>query len=550
MRGHWPFLLLAGLYLAIALPWLDRPGLEYDEAYFVNPALVTLSGDPGEPRDFCHQTIAVAGHTLPLRLFAYGGALKAWLWAPIFGVCGVSLPTIRVPAILLGLVAIWLVWRASCRWLGRGWGTGAALLFALDPGFLCNVRCDTGPLALAMVCGALALVCLQRALAARSAAWWLALSGAIALGFFDKLTFVWTCSGLLLGALVAFREELFALAFAAWIDRRLRWCAVGTALIGLCYAVFGWMLLRGSRELVGFDWRAKLWTLWQGLGGETLLHEFQTGAVHQRPGFLQTLWYDADQLRLSVQGQVESGWPAWFTRWDLLHGTLLPLLLGLALAALPFVLRRVDAERRKLGVFLGLACLTDYGLLYVAQGTGLPHHFPLGFPYPQLLLVFVAREMPRWLGAPALGLQLVLCLFVNARTVATYATDGGNGSWSDAITTLCAKLQARPEEPVFLDWGMRTQWIAFAGRGRPSREIAVDTITNRPHEVPRMIEQARAQLRALVAAPQRFVLVTLDPRFEWYPSTRMLIEEGGRLEPIESIPQRDGRPLFQLWRLR
>ena len=549
MSGRVTIAALLGLFLLVALPWLDRPGIEYDEAYLVNPALVTLSGSAAEPRDFCFQTVSVFGHQVPVRMFAYGGALKAWLWAPIFAAFGVSPVTIRLPAILLTLVTILLVWKAARAWLGPRNGAFATAIFSLDPGLLFNARCDTGPIVLAMLCGAGALRSLQLALERRSAIWLAITCGVVALGFYDKLTFVWTASGLVAGAVLMFGKDLLAIARGP----RRAWALLGAGLVALCFSVFAYLLVKGKRALVGVDVSAKLWALWNGLRGEALLHEFQTGATYQRPGFLSTLRYDPDALRFAGQGQVEGEFAHWFTSLDLAYGTMLPLLLVLAVVALPFVLRTANLAERRIGGFLALACSCDYGLLFVAQGTGLPHHFPLGFPFPQLLIAFVFGRV-RWV----LAAHLALCLFVDARYVTSYAHDGGNGSWSDGITTLCERLREDGRRPIFLDWGMQVPWIVFAGRERPSRELAFDRIGSAGEVDPRTRADGLALLD--VGLEQEIdrrvgnVFVTCDALWQWYPSLDRLRELAERrgLRPVhESIVyQRDGRPLFHLWSLR
>ncbi len=549
-----PAILLA--FLAITLPFLARPGLEYDEAYFINPALVTWSGSAEPPHDFVHQTISIGGHTLPIRTFPYIGALKAWLFAPIFGLAGVSMTSIRLPAVLLALLTIVLLWRAARTALGRGAGALATALFALDPGYLFNARCDTGPLVLAVLCGVSALMLLQRALARQSALCLFAACSVIALGFFDKLTFAWNVSGLLSAAVVVYWRDLLVILRG----RGCVWAWLGVGLCSLCYAVFAWMMLRGNRSLVGLPGIAKLHALWDGLAGEGLLHEFQTGAVWQRSGFLQTLAYDPDRLRLHEQGQVEPEWLAWFTRLDVLHGTLMPALLLAALLLLPWALRRVDAAQRRVGVFVAVACVVNYGLLFVARGTGLPHHFPLPFPYPQLLIAFVVVNLrpARALRMSVVGLQFALCLLVCGRTIATYVHDGGNGAWSDASVTLVRQIEQQGQRPVFLDWGMQQQWIAFAGRTRPSTEIAFDPIGASGEVDARERERGSAALRGQIeqALDRRAesVFVTWDERWQWHPSLDLLrtaaAARGVRVEPGGLITQRDGRPLFHLWRAR
>jgi hypothetical protein len=77
---------------------IERPGMEYDEPLFVNAAL------GGHYPNF----IASRFLGVPTVVMPYSGALKSWLYAPVFEFFGVSVTTIRAPAVLI-LVATVLV---------------------------------------------------------------------------------------------------------------------------------------------------------------------------------------------------------------------------------------------------------------------------------------------------------------------------------------------------------------------------------------------------------------------------------------------------------
>src|SRR4030095_9718857 len=64
------------LYLALATYKIHLPGLYYDEMLFVGPA----AGERPYLKCF----------GLPLLIFPYIGALKSWIYIPVFAVFGVS----------------------------------------------------------------------------------------------------------------------------------------------------------------------------------------------------------------------------------------------------------------------------------------------------------------------------------------------------------------------------------------------------------------------------------------------------------------------------
>src|SRR6202042_2575764 len=75
----------------LALADISRPGLDPDESLFVNAATLRLPGI----------FIAHTFHGITLMVFPYIGALKSWLYDPIFAVFGISPASIRVPVVLI-----------------------------------------------------------------------------------------------------------------------------------------------------------------------------------------------------------------------------------------------------------------------------------------------------------------------------------------------------------------------------------------------------------------------------------------------------------------
>ena len=88
--ARWEVLTLLGLmslYLALATYKIHSPGIYYDEILSVGPPAA------GQPY------FKYLG--LPLMIFPYIGALKSWIYTPIFALFGVSAITIRLPVILI-----------------------------------------------------------------------------------------------------------------------------------------------------------------------------------------------------------------------------------------------------------------------------------------------------------------------------------------------------------------------------------------------------------------------------------------------------------------
>ena len=191
-------ILLAILIIAVFLACLkiDRPGLYYDELLFVNAATGAKTNIYVSTRIF----------GIPVLLMKYIGALKSWIYFPIFSLLPVNAWTVRLPAILIGLAgALWLV-TALWRSFGPATGIAGAVMILLDPTILMHSRLDWGPNALMFFFRGLVVLALMEWIRTRHHKWiWLAIISMM-LGIFDKLNFIWFAYAAT-GALVLFYKD-------------------------------------------------------------------------------------------------------------------------------------------------------------------------------------------------------------------------------------------------------------------------------------------------------------------------------------------------------
>lgn len=182
--------LLVGGFLVLAGHRLDRPGLHSDELLFATPAL----GAGGATYDpWLH---------LPLMVGGYLGALKAYLFMPVFALFGPGVFSIRVPDVLMGAGALILFWLFVRRTGGAGAAFLALLLMAFDPSYAFAARVDYGPTLLMQVFKGLSLLAVVHVIEeGRLRRLWLLLAFSL-LGLYDKLNYVWVVNALGLAALV------------------------------------------------------------------------------------------------------------------------------------------------------------------------------------------------------------------------------------------------------------------------------------------------------------------------------------------------------------
>ena len=221
-------LLLMSLFLAWSAHRISHPGLHSDEMLFATPAL-EAGGATYDP--WFH---------LPLMVGGYLGALKAYLFMPIFAVVDPGPAVIRGPSVLLAGAALLGFW-LFLRWIA---GRGAALLMlaliVLDPSYTFAARVDWGPTVLMQVFKAAALLALfQLVEQGRPGRLWLLALIAL-LGLYDKLNFIWVMNALALGALAAHGRRLLELAYTQprrfWPPAVVLGVATGAVFV---YAIVG-----------------------------------------------------------------------------------------------------------------------------------------------------------------------------------------------------------------------------------------------------------------------------------------------------------------------
>lgn len=193
---------------------IKQLGLHYDEVLFVNAATEGLTDTDNSL--FVRRRV----FGVPILLMDYIGALKAWLYVPIFAVFGVSIWSIRLPMLALGsltlLLAPGVVGRGSRSWSG----ILLILLLVVDPVFWTSLTADTGPIAIAAFLRVLTLSVILRVLFATRAphqGTFLLIACLLSLGTFNKLDFIFFSVPLLVVSVLLFLPRWKDL----WSCRRL-----------------------------------------------------------------------------------------------------------------------------------------------------------------------------------------------------------------------------------------------------------------------------------------------------------------------------------------
>ena len=428
----------ACVFVLIASYRIELPGLYMDEVDFVNAAR------GGPDNTMIHMRLG----SVPLLIMPYLGALKAWVYAPVFWLFGVSPLTIRLPAILLAAMTLLVLFQLMRAKLGPVWAIVALWIMAVDPANLFPSRLDWGPTVLMHFFQA-AIIALWFSYRDKPKLWKLVLICICAgLGFFDKFNFIWLLLAFVVGILLCYPDSLKNL----WISssRFSRWAALLVFFVGLSAMLFVILpvLHLHAATLPPMNVQAKWNDLLSTLSGDAVAY-----------------------LIFENYSWIISSVPFWLIVTDCY----------LALAALFLLVQNVEGrENRRNGFFLLLIGVLVFIQIVITPQAGGPHHYSMIFPLPLLAFVFLAQPLYRQIATKTLRrfatfilVSAAVCVFVaSLHNVGGYlarlrADAHYNARWSPEIYSLSQYINEHglgAQSVVSVDWGLHNQLHALAPR--------------------------------------------------------------------------------------
>ena len=520
---------MCGVFFLAGLTLIPLLGIQNDEALFAYAIF--------PPRAGVYMP-HIGSVEAPLMVMSYVGALKSWLYRPIFDVFGTSVWAVRVPMLLAGAAGIWLFF----LFLGRVAGERAAVigcgLLAADASYLLTICFDWGPVALQhlLLIGGLLLVVRF---------WQDKQELALAAGFFlfglamwDKASAIWSLSGLGLAAVVTLPREIRR----AFTMRRL-------AAAGLAFAI-------GALPLIAYN---------AGSGGRT----FRDTVARETSGLAQK----ARVLRMTADGSLLFGWllngdapaphpseprgrmeRASVSAASLLGNPKSNLTLYAFAAALLLAPLGSGRERRAM-LFALIAMAAIWAQMAVTANAGASaHHAILLWPFPQMAIGISFAAASRRLGragkplaAAVLALLMVTGLAVINQYRVLMARNGGAVNWSDAIYALSDYLKTVPAREIFcVDWGL-TGSLHLLNHGRLPLRVGSEELAKAEWS-----PADRGQLTVMVTGPDHvFLAHTAELEiFRGFDARLMHYAQdlGYSRDMLAVIADRHGRPTFELYR--
>jgi 4-amino-4-deoxy-L-arabinose transferase-like glycosyltransferase len=434
------------IYFAAGLHNLSLPGPNYDEVADAVPALEVLTGQfPASAL----KSIEVLGRPLPLMMLHYiGPSIYTSLIG--FALLGISVESLRITQLLIGALALVLLWTLARRWFDGPAAAVTVLLAGTAPVFIWWNRAGVFfsspmlPISLGM------LIALTAWWRTRRRGWLIAASFLFGLGLTTKLLFYWWLAPLAIVAVIA-----LGLRGLARVIRELNAVGVLLCCIAFC-AGFAPFILHNIPGLDSFRFVAdnavssrlyghnnldvanniafQATQLFQLVSGDTL--EFNAPSPLPLAGIALVICL-IQTIAWLIQHRHARG-PFWLPRLFLVVSLI---------SMLPLATISISAiGGRHLFILLPLACL-----LIAAS----------------LMDAFRAAR-PWQAGAAVVVLALIAGnLVTNVSLHRFFEQTGGRGVWSSAINQLAGVLEGpfAGRAPVALDWGFE-RGVAVLTQGR------------------------------------------------------------------------------------
>ncbi len=425
-QSPWPLRLAIGAALLVFVAiggWnVAHPGLYYDEMLFVDAAL-------GQPNNIFRY---INFGELPVMLMPYIGALKAWLYYPIFKLFGVTAYSVRLPMVLLGALTLWLNYLVLLRAFSRPVALVFLAMAAVEPATLFHTRLDWGPTALMMCFRSVMLLATVQWIRTQQPRWLLTLLAAALFGIFDKLNYLWLCVALAAALLTVYPRTLLE-----FCRNNLRFCmATAAVLVLIAVGILTYMrtAVPLEEELGQSDWNYRYIVVKQ------LLQATMAGT-----GVYTVVTRAPDDVALGLP-----------------HLQVLTFALAAALALAIALRHRIDW---RMTTFFGVfAAVIVIALFFTRQATG-PHHTATLAPMWLMLLAiafgqpFATAEAGQWtkiLAGIAIAVVCLSSLRIDAINLRGFEARP-EPRWDPGSAALVNEIERHPGRLIITaDWGSGT----------------------------------------------------------------------------------------------
>lgn len=192
-------LFFISVYFLLSVIKIQYPGVNNDQLMFVNTATFN-------PDNFF---LWKSWHGIPMMVFPYIGALKSYLYMPIFHFFGVNILSIRLPQIILICITWWILYKALSIAFNKKVALVTILFLSLDPSIIAYSKIDQGPTVLEFFFKILAVCLFFLFVSTKKKIYFLGIFPVLALGIFNKLNFIWFVNAFMVSTVFLYWPEIY-----------------------------------------------------------------------------------------------------------------------------------------------------------------------------------------------------------------------------------------------------------------------------------------------------------------------------------------------------
>lgn len=524
------FLLPALLLLFLSVYKLDYFGLDYDELLFANAALGDLDG-----ATFVHKKWG----DVVIIVFSYIGALKSWLYIPVFKIFGADPWSIRLPMVALLFFNLYLSYHITRKYFNGYVAYATFLLLSVDLTFITLHRLDKGPSAIETCIKLLVLLMIGKPENVRK---YVIIGILLVLGVFNKLNFLWYINALYGVTFLMYWSDVKKLLIRQLTIREFLNTIIGRYSIGFLIIALAYI---GYIKFLGLHPAPPPHTI----------HEI----VHYFTVQLKMLKYSI----LSTRIFYLFGWDL-RGFWLQMFGN---LLLAATVLANVFLYLRGKVAFRSFHTAAGLLLLIMFmEIVLTIEATNAWHTFML-YPVLQMfivntfyLLAIHGDRRPGKVWIALVGLWVFCNLYVQFEFFKKVNTACVSGElFIPQMTDLIEYTRKRPENKILsVSWGVHVP-LLISGGGKKSYYEPYHVTFSRPHlnawydEHRKDLIHPDSVLLVTYVMKQTPVfgknyIVTNDSSFRRYE--RMIRSKGQEAYLQKVIKNQCGAPVYEIYKLR
>jgi hypothetical protein len=503
------------IYCGLSMLKIGALGVQYDEILFGNAASGMIDNS------FIDYKI----RNIPILLMPYIGALKAYLYYPIFKIFGVSVLSIRLPMVILGALSLWILFEGLKRYFDEIVALTALSIVVFDCSFIDYTRYDVGPNAIEYFCKVLSLLLLKLFLLKRKLKYIGIMFFILGLGLFNKLNFIWYLNAFLISSfLIYFQHFKNILELNNFIENKVL-LVTTTISILLYYFYFILLSIRGHLiNSISISYiRAKVNNFIEIITGN-LFYDYIFGAITE---FYKNIYLVAI-MALCVIGAI------------IVHQKSNKII--------------NNVQRESYYLFVSMFLITILQIIITKEANEGWHMFAI-YPFFSILYAFSLVTIIRYYFNSYRYLILVLIIISFYQIVnyynhyIAYDKPVKNIYWAKEIFDLIDYTKHKSNSFVSIDWGTHNQLITFTDIKGKYLELCyrLDEINiNDKQEKDKIVDIINPDNKRLYIMYSEKD-ITYDQLIVRWKLYKIADEAGIKFIKIKTITDSNGKPIFNIF---